>query len=445
MPAISVKRGQSLWSIATSVAKQTSAAPSNATVKELSNAIAAANGLAPEAKLRAGQQLQLPDALAGASAAATARLSSSTSPAAGAVGTRLKATAKPMLDLKAVFVDTPTKRVGQAQLPAVAGVPLDGVVQEFQGVKSYIGAAAIRTTEAVFGALTQRQFDDVHAALGGRSTVRFDPARSYRLQDFLPPALQALVGKDLEIPAAVALKGTKKIAAEDYYFPRDDDHRVGLTLNCHAAAWEAMRAYQGPVDSVAVCYGEMVVMDGAVQDAAAFELRHEVPAAEIDGLLALDLRPGDLVQLHGTPDMASASTNLMHSAVYVGGGLFFEKPNTEGPELADPANYVDQDETPLRLATLADMVQPVREAMDGKIRVEVRRPVAALPDAAAVFGSTYQQDFDAWAAKKGRALGVELVREYEQGMAGNIRAESVSALVRVGLRTNDDGTASLAG
>lgn len=61
------------------------------------------------------------------------------------------------------------------------------------------------------------------------------------------------------------------------------------------------------------------------------------------------------------------------------------------------------------------------------------RAKAPLDEGAKVFGSSYQKDFEKHAEKKGRSLGAELVVEYEQGMGGNIRSESVQALLRLPL------------
>jgi hypothetical protein len=442
---LSVQSGQSLWSIAKTFAKEANPAANDADIKKLANAIAAANGLSNEAQLKTGQTLTLPDvALRGVSAEALARLATRPSAHAGALHTRLGNQAKPLIDFKAVFVDNPQKPKGAVKLPDVAGVPLQGEAREIQTMKTYVGEAALLTTHASFGKLTQAQFAAVHKEMGGKSAVQFDANRAYNVVDFLPPALQALANKDLEIPDAITLKGTKKIAAEEHYFPREEDHDVGLTMNCHATAYEAMRAYQGAQGEVAVFYGEMITMDGIVSDAAKFDTTHVLAKGESAKLKELDLQPGDLVQFYLEAEMASASTNLMHSAVYVGGGLFFEKPNTEGPEKEDRAKYVTQEESPFRLATADHMLKPVHDASEGSFRIEVRRAKAPLEDAAKAFGSSYQKDFEKNAEKKGRTLGVELVAEFEQGMAGNIRAEHVSALVRVKLTTGDDGVAKLA-
>jgi hypothetical protein len=130
--------------------------------------------------------------------------------------------------------------------------------------------------------------------------------------------------------------------------------------------------------------------------------------------------------------------------VYVGGGLFFEKPNTEGVE-TPIKEYDRQDETPFRLCTPELLHQALDAASDGKYRVELKRPNAPLAPAASTdaFGSSSQKDVEAWAAKKGRTLGATLVVSFEQGMGGNIRNEYISGLATVPLQQRADGTTAL--
>ncbi len=118
MSQLAVQSGQSLLSIAKTFAKEANPSASDADIKKLANAIAAANGLSSEAKLKTGQTLTLPDvALRGVSAEALARLSTRPSAHAGALHTRLGATSKPLVDFKAVFVDNPQNPKGEVKLP----------------------------------------------------------------------------------------------------------------------------------------------------------------------------------------------------------------------------------------------------------------------------------------------------------------------------------------
>jgi hypothetical protein len=227
------------------------------------------------------------------------------------------------------------------------------------------------------------------------------------------------------------------------------DITLALTMNCHASAYEAVRAYQGNESKLAVFYGEMISMDGIVADDKAFTKLATVEKTgaspkELAELVAkLDLKPGDVVQFQEVSEWARM-TMLLHSAVYVGGGLFFEKPNTEGPEKSDPAKYVHQDETPYRLATAENMITPVSNFVEGKIKIDVVRAKAPLTDPHEAFASSMEADVTKWAEKKGRALGVELVLELEQGSGGGIHAEHASALVRTDVKIGADGRGTLA-
>jgi hypothetical protein len=148
------------------------------------------------------------------------------------------------------------------------------------------------------------------------------------------------------------------------------------------------------------------------------------------------------VQLYERTDWVRMST-LLHSAVYVGGGLYFDKPNTEGHERPDPDRYIRQEETPFRLATLEEMASPVDRAVQGRFCARVFSPLRPLEDPAEAFAFSLDDELAAWARARGREVGAELVASYEQGMAGNIRAEWPSALVRAPLVLRDDGSAAI--
>lgn len=441
MRSVTVERGQSLHSIARS---QLPKGSSDAVIQQAVQDIARANGLAPDARLKLHQTLLLPDRFDGVTTSsvaseAVARLSKPSS-GASVLNARLAATAQPIVPFVPRFSPTVRTPLGAVELPPIAGKQVQGTLEKFEGVRASIGDDALHTIDARLGTLTRAEFDAVHAELGGRSGVAFDPAREYRVTDFLPPALQALCNQDFETPEPVTLKGTKKLNEE--YSPDPKDLVVNLTENCHAAAWEAVRAYQGSKDSVALFYGEMINMSDLTHDDKRFAKVGEVDAAHVDDLLKLDLKPGDIVQFHEVSDWARM-TMLLHSATYVGGGLFFEKPNTEGPEKDDPANYVRQDETPFRLINLDGMAAPIGAAVDGKFRIEVLRAKAPLEDPHQVFGSGLDEQLAKWAQKKGRPFGVQTVTEVEQGLGGGVRSLGVSALVRQPLVTRDDGTSAL--
>ncbi|MBI5494262.1 MAG: LysM peptidoglycan-binding domain-containing protein [Deltaproteobacteria bacterium] len=445
--SVTVSRGQSLWAIAREhLPEGATRAQVQAAVRDL----AQANGLDATSKLRAGQALALPASFTGTLAGnpttsdALPRLAAGPAPASRTpLATRAAQLAqpRPLLALEPSFCAATRVDEGAVALGPIAGVPVTAVAQRFDGMKSSIGPDSLRTVDVRLGTLTQAQFDAVKTSFGGLTSVTFDPARKYSAVDFLPPALQALCGKDLDLPTDVKLKGTKKIGEINM---NPADHTIGLTMNCHATAWEAARAFQGAnTDAVSIFYGEMVVMDGLVEEGADFKHLGEVPAEKKEDLLKLDLKPGDIVQFDEVSDWARM-TMLLHSAVYVGNGLFFEKPNTEGAEKEDAAHYVHQDETPFRLVTLDMMTAPISQAVDGKYKMTAWRPLTAMKEPRDAFESALEGDFRKYAKGRGAALNLELVSMLEQGMAGNIRGEYASALVTVGLAQNPDGTTRLA-
>jgi hypothetical protein len=440
---VTVRSGQSLWSIARDRFPNASAAELHRTVVE----IARTNAISPAAGLTIGQRLQLPDSFQSTNprtdtttADALPRLARTPDIGNTPLAVRLGAAAspsRPLLDLAPKLSAAPREDAGAIALPPIAGLPVSAQVQRFVGVASMLGSSALETLDVRFGRLTQAQFEDVKASFGGRSRVKFEPTRDYSAVDFLPPALQALVGQDLDRRDPVTLPGTAALGNGD---PRRGELSIGLAPNCHGTAWEAMRAFQGKAtESVALGYGEMIRMHDLVAEDKAFEKLGVVPASRANDLLDLGLRPGDCVLFREVTDWARMTT-LLHSAVYVGSGLFFEKPNTEGADVAQPERYRDHEETPFRLVTLDMMKAPIAGLVDDRFTIEARRPVAPLPLAAEAFGSPLEKDVQTYAAGRGATLDTRLVLELEQGAAGNIRAEHASALVEVALRDRADGT-----
>ncbi|MFZ9888324.1 MAG: LysM peptidoglycan-binding domain-containing protein [Myxococcota bacterium] len=439
---VTVRSGQSLWSIARGRFPDASEAQLKRTVVE----IAHANAISPSAGLIIGQRLELPDSFQGTvswsdttTADALPRLSRASGAANAPLAVRLGAaesSSRPLLDLAPKLSAAPRQDVGAITLAPIAGLPVSARVQRFLGVASVLGNSALETLDVRFGRLTQAQFDELKASFGGRSRVKFDSTRDYSAVDFLPPALQALVGQDLDRRDPVTLPGTAALGDGD---PRRGDLRIGLSPNCHGTAWEAMRAYQGDATkSVALGYGDMIRMHDLVADDKAFETLGSVPAGRANDVFKLGMRPGDLVQFREVTNFQRITT-LLHSAVYVGNGLFFEKPNTEGADVAQPEHYRDHEETPYRLVSLDMMKAPIAGLVSDKFTIEARRPTAPLPQAAKVFGSPFQKDVQTYASGRGATID-NLVVEFEQGAAGNIRTEHASALIELPLRDNADGT-----
>lgn len=338
--------------------------------------------------------------------------------------------AKPLVELQPTFRDCPLEKVRDLSLATVAGVPVKAELHSFQGAKnSFLHKDALTTVQVSFGKLSVQQFETLRSAFGNRSAVAFDGERSYSVIDFLPPVIQALVNKDIELPKSVTLKGSRCL----HVLPFDEDKSVSLSMNCHATAWEAVRSYQGHQADVSIFMGEMITMDDLMTSDVFIHI-DTLPADKVADLDKLDLRPGDVVQFHEKSDMV-CMTSLLHSATYVGGGLYFEKPNTER----------DGEDSPFRLATQETMTMPVSDAVDGKFEVQVFRAQKDLKPAENAFQSSVASDVEKWVEKQGRSLGVYVVSELEQSMGGGIHGEYITGLVKIPLAIGDDGRAVLKG
>lgn len=263
-----------------------------------------------------------------------------------------------------------------------------------------------KALDVQFGKLTPPQFDALRAEFGGLSQVKYDTAREYSAIDFLPPTLQALVNRDLDTGPTITIKGTKKLNDAMGNEGRGD-LQIGSTPNCHGTAWEVMRAYQGqPSTHVNLLYGDAQLVGPEYEDAAKFTPVGTAQAGKTSEFLA-SLKPGDVVAFK------RGEYELLHSAVYVGGGLFFEKPNTESDEY---------DESPYRLVTLDQAIAPIQEYAGEAPVVSALRPKQPLPSGLEAFTTGEDaQNFEAWAGKKGQAVGKPLVREFEVSLGGGIR------------------------
>ncbi len=147
----------------------------------------------------------------------------------------------------------------------------------------------------------------------------FEPAREYGVIDFLPPAMQGLSGKDLDTGGEAKVKLTKHLADE---MRVEQDLSIGSTPNCHGTAWEMMRAYQGQAGvHVQLGYGDFNTASASYE---AFKSLDVTPPGTKPDLSKL--QPGDVVTMSNWDTDSKAEWDLLHSAVYVGGGLFFEKP-----------------------------------------------------------------------------------------------------------------------
>ncbi len=306
---------------------------------------------------------------------------------------------------------------------SVAGVPVQRATElVYQGLKQ--GSALTNFgTELSFGKLSKPQYEALKREFGGKTQVPYDGQRAYVASDFLPPALQALVNRDFDPGPPVTLGGTSGLN-KNLGNDAKRDLRISSSPNCHGTAWEAMRAFQGEARSqVELAYGD------AGHASAKYDQMKSLGSTSSNDAQALlaSLKPGDVVAFN-------VGQTLAHSAVYAGGGLFFEKPDTESDE---------SHETPYRLVPFAHVVAPIEEASGQPPEVSAFRPTSALPPTSEAYGAPteHQAALESWAAKKGKTVGKRFTEEVDRGMSGNALGSAFNAVEVVPLSTGPDGRA----
>ena len=318
--------------------------------------------------------------------------------------------------LKPEFREFPRENWQPLEVVEICGVDVEEATTErFLGARNgFLHPTALSTADLDFGRLKPAEFQALVSEFGGLSQVPYQPERDYEAADFLPPVLQALLNQDLEIPEAVVLPRS----AEYAWPPLGDDLPIDLTSNCHGTSWEAMRSFQGHNDAANIYLGEASVIDVALQS----DKFEKVGVAGKQ--MPPGLKPGDIVAFNEESEWARM-TMLLHTAVYVGGGLFFEKPNTES----------DGEDSPYRLATWEMLTAPVDQYVDGRYTAQAYRPRTPLASAEETFHS---DQLDEWVEKHGK-LDKPVLTVLEPSMGGGTRAMWSTALATVPLEQNSSG------
>ena len=400
-----VERGDSLWTIAT---ERLPLGATDREIQEASAVIADASRIPRDARLRVGQVLVVP-------------------PAVGRLADRVRA--RPLVTLAPTWRRPVRTRDRPAAITELAGVKVRRAeVMRFQGLRNdALHPDALTTLEIGFAPMSKATFDHLHDAFGHRSRVTYRRSRSYSVVDFLPPIVQALVDLDIEVPVAQTLAGT---AGWSPRFP-DRPKEVSLDPNCHGTAYELVREYRSPQDVVSVYFGDMLALDTIVRgETKRFRAVGAAGEGRLDRIPKLALRPGDLVQFYEVTDWARP-TLLLHSAVHVGCGIYFDKPNTE---------LVGED-SPYRLGTFETIAAPVLQSVEQHARVEVHRLVRPLAPPLEAFASGFAEQLHTLETRAGRAIGAQVVQMLELGAAGGILDEQLSALVEFPLAFDNDGRA----
>ncbi|MEL6495524.1 MAG: hypothetical protein AAFQ41_10440 [Cyanobacteria bacterium J06623_7] len=211
-----------------------------------------------------------------------------------------------------------------------------------------------------FGQLSRSQFDRLQAVYGGnrtKSSLAYDSQSSYRLNDFLPPLVQAI--------------------NHHRFIPETVKNRQ-LYLNCWGLVYEVLRGITSERSQPVIFMGQGSLMLEHLRHNSRNLLTVTEPETQIPSSL---VDPGDIILvMHRS---ATGYEYLDHMAIAIDEGIYFEKAGT-GADV--PIRIVDE-------ATLRQIWQP------GVFYYEVRRlnADATLPHPKEIFSLNaplIQQEFE---------------------------------------------------
>ncbi|MFZ2956210.1 MAG: hypothetical protein WA705_04915 [Candidatus Ozemobacteraceae bacterium] len=236
------------------------------------------------------------------------------------------------------------------------GVDFTVKKHEFTGPSNPSDSYAL---EIRFSPMTKVQFDGLTKAYGGSGFVPFSEKARYELSDFQPPVVQALIG--FRFPPIIE-EGYKSLkdTAEEFNL----DSTICTQSNCYSTVWEVVRAkpFKTPKDKGVFCLfweGEYV-------------FNETICKAQYGTVIATDsLRAGDVVMFFDRTNDEYRS--LMHAAVFVDKGLYFEKTDSDG-------------DVAWRFVYYSDMASKLKElTQSGNLEVEFRRFNGTFPHPAKAF------------------------------------------------------------
>lgn len=213
--------------------------------------------------------------------------------------------------------------------------------------------------EISFAPLSRQQFDSLTRTYGGSGFVPYSAEARYELSDFLPPMVQALIG--LRFPPIVE-EGypALKESAEEFNL----DSTICTQANCYSTVWEIVRArrFKTRNDKKNFCLfweGELI-------------FNEIICRPEFGRIIAADeLQAGDAVLFFDR--IHDDYRRLMHAAIFIDKGLYFEKTDSDG-------------ESAWRLVYFSDMQSKLQELTDsGKLETEFRRFNGTFPHPGKIF------------------------------------------------------------
>lgn len=164
--------------------------------------------------------------------------------------------------------------------------------------------------DVALGKITEQQFKEMHARFATQAIEDYDSQKTYKLMDFLPSFVQKTNGKVL-VPHSISADRQllRSLQAQE----KPTDGQAYVDANCHSVTWQWVNHMQGRGSSEAV----LTLMDGDTL----LEETQTMLDVSID-----KIQPADILLVKG--DGAFGQTDaILHSAVYLGWGFVFEKPN----------------------------------------------------------------------------------------------------------------------
>ncbi len=271
------------------------------------------------------------------------------------------------------------------------------------------------------------RFDDLDASqyqalmdhYGGQGVVPWMPDRTYRLVDFLPPKVQALVDRWLVVTSEdLALP-------EDWCDPRRGCSDVVTGMNCWDTAYSVLFDLHKPMSEQqgAIFHIGPLDFEKALEAPEASTFTRNLTREEVFSSTSPSrnegLEPGDLLYIRTKFSMIGPA----HVAIFIDDDLYFEKTNFSS-------------EDPIRLARWSDVVGPYLEQDDPERPVTMKvirtRGGAPLPHPKSFTGRYPYPEYGGTSPLP-NGLDEKLVFTLDAGLGGGLTEFGISRLHLFGL------------
>jgi hypothetical protein len=164
--------------------------------------------------------------------------------------------------------------------------------------------------EPELGTISKERYQELIRQFRPESAPNFSPAQSYKLTDFLPNFMKMSSGKILIPHSVPASPELLKLMESQGIKPSE---LAEVDSNCHSITWQWINHLQGRGNPEIL----LTLADGNHLQ----ELLQNSPQIEMSSIEA-----GDVLLISGNGGWKQQG-EVLHSAVYLGNGLVFEKPN----------------------------------------------------------------------------------------------------------------------